>query len=101
VRGEQRLPPARRAAVRQRPAAGVHRAEEQQRQAARGLRRQPDQLQGEIPQLFAANALCLLSNGIETKVGSLSAEWEHFFNWLRVDDEKESADRKAIADQGH
>lgn len=54
----------------------------------------------EIPQLFVANALCLLSNGIETKVGSLSARWEHFFAWLRVEDEKEALDRKAIAAQG-
>jgi type I restriction enzyme, R subunit len=53
----------------------------------------------EIPQLFVANALCLLSNGIETKVGSLTAQWEHFFAWLRVDDEKEALDRKAIAAQ--
>jgi type I restriction enzyme R subunit len=29
----------------------------------------------EIPQLFAANALCLLSNGIETKVGSRGRKW--------------------------
>lgn len=54
----------------------------------------------EIPQLFVANALCLLSNGIETKVGSLTARWEHFFAWLRVEDEKETLDRKAIAEQG-
>lgn len=54
----------------------------------------------EIPQLFTANALCLLSNGIETKLGSLTAQWEHFFNWLRVDDEKEQLDREAIATQG-
>jgi type I restriction enzyme R subunit len=52
----------------------------------------------ELPQLFAANALCLLSNGIETKVGSLTAEWEHFFAWLRVDDEKEALDRVALAE---
>jgi type I restriction enzyme R subunit len=51
----------------------------------------------EIPQLFATNALCLLSNGIETKVGSLSAQWEHFYAWLRVDDEKESLDRVRLA----
>ena len=50
----------------------------------------------EVPQLFTANALCLLSNGIETKVGSLTAEWEHFFAWLRVDDEKEVLDRAAL-----
>jgi len=54
----------------------------------------------EIPQLFVANALCLLSNGIETKVGSLTAQWEHFFAWLRVDDEKEPLDRKDIAQRG-
>lgn len=52
----------------------------------------------EIPQLFVANALCLLSNGTETRVGSLTAQWEHFFAWLRVDDEKEALDRKDIAD---
>jgi len=52
----------------------------------------------EIPQLFVANALNLLSNGIETKVGSLTAEWEHFFAWLRVDDEKEVIDRAQLAD---
>lgn len=54
----------------------------------------------EIPQLFTANALCLLSNGIETRLGSLTAQWEHFFTWLRVDDEKEKLDRPAIAAQG-
>ena len=54
----------------------------------------------EIPQLFTTNALCVLSNGIETKLGSLTAQWEHFFTWLRVDDEKEALDRQAIAAQG-
>lgn len=54
----------------------------------------------EIPQLFTTNALCVLSNGIETKLGSITAQWEHFFTWLRVDDEKETLDRKAIAAQG-
>ncbi|MBW8843748.1 MAG: type I restriction endonuclease subunit R [Burkholderiales bacterium] len=54
----------------------------------------------EIPQLFTANALCLLSNGIETRLGSLTAQWEHFFTWLRVDDEKEALDREAIAAEG-
>jgi type I restriction enzyme R subunit len=32
--------------------------------------------QAEIPQLFLANAVCVLSNGIETRVGSFSADWE-------------------------
>ena len=48
----------------------------------------------EIPQLFLTNAFCVLSNAIETKVGSITAEWEHFFNWLRAEDEKEKIDRE-------
>ncbi len=42
----------------------------------------------------------MLSNAIETKVGSITAEWEHFFNWLRADDEKEKIDREAIKQKG-
>ncbi|MBK8767913.1 MAG: type I restriction endonuclease subunit R [Burkholderiaceae bacterium] len=54
----------------------------------------------EIPQLFLTNAFCVLSNAIETKVGSITAEWEHFFNWLRADDEKQKIDRAAIRKNG-
>lgn len=54
----------------------------------------------DIPQLFHSNAFCLLSNAIDTKVGSLTAGWEHFFNWLRVDSEKETVNRQQIAEQG-
>jgi type I restriction enzyme R subunit len=54
----------------------------------------------EMPQLFLTNAFCVLSNAIETKVGSITAEWEHFFNWLRADDEKEKIDRDQIREQG-
>lgn len=54
----------------------------------------------DIPQLFNCNAFCLLSNAIETKVGSFTAGWEHFFNWLRVDSEKEKVNRKQISEQG-
>src|SRR5258708_1375139 len=46
----------------------------------------------DIPQLFLTNAFCVLSNAIETKVGSITAEWEHFFVWLRAEDEKEKID---------
>ncbi|MES2304286.1 MAG: type I restriction endonuclease subunit R [Gemmatimonadota bacterium] len=42
-----------------------------------------------IPQLFHPNAFILLSNGSETKVGTLTSEWEHFFDWKRVADEGE------------
>ena len=55
----------------------------------------------DIPQLFLTNAFCVLSNAIETKVGSITAEWEHFFNWLRAEDEKEKIDREEIAAERH
>lgn len=40
-----------------------------------------------IPQLFHPNALIILSNGSQTRVGTLTSPWEHFFEWRRVDDE--------------
>ena len=54
----------------------------------------------DIAQLFMPNGFCVLSNAIETKVGSLSAAWEHFFPWLRPDDEREIIDRDAIEENG-
>jgi len=42
-----------------------------------------------IPQLFAPNALVILSNGSETKVGSTFAPWERFGEWKKVADEEE------------
>lgn len=43
-----------------------------------------------VPQLFHPNAFILLSNGSDTKVGTLTSGWEHFFDWKRVDDEAEA-----------
>ena len=54
----------------------------------------------DIPQLFLTNAFCILSNARQTRVGSFTAGWEHFFNWLRVADEKEPVDREKIRHQG-
>lgn len=54
----------------------------------------------DIPQLFLTNALCVLSNGIETRIGSVTAEWEHFFHWLRPEDEKEKIRREQIRKEG-
>ncbi|MES0491569.1 MAG: type I restriction endonuclease subunit R [Leptospirales bacterium] len=54
----------------------------------------------DIPQLFLYNAFCILSNAIETRVGSFNAGYQHFFNWLRVDDEKEKINRKQIESEG-
>ncbi|NLG19310.1 MAG: type I restriction endonuclease subunit R [Fibrobacter sp.] len=55
----------------------------------------------DIPQLFHYNAFCILSNAIETKVGSFTAGYEYFFNWLRVEDEKEKVDKKQIKKEGN
>lgn len=44
-----------------------------------------------IPSLFWYNAFIILSNGTESRVGSLTADWEHFAEWKRVRDEKEKA----------
>jgi type I restriction enzyme, R subunit len=54
----------------------------------------------DIPQLFYTNAFCILSNALETKIGSFTATWEYFFNWLRVEDEKEKIDRAEIQEAG-
>jgi type I restriction enzyme R subunit len=42
----------------------------------------------------------VFSNAIETKVGSITAEWEHFFNWYRAEDEKEKVDREEVKRSG-
>ncbi len=42
-----------------------------------------------VPQLFHPNAFIMLSNGSDTKVGTLTSGWEHFFDWKRVADEDE------------
>ena len=43
-----------------------------------------------IRHLFWYNAFILLSNGTDSKVGSLTASWEHFAEWKRVHSEDES-----------
>lgn len=42
-----------------------------------------------IPQLFWFNALIILSNGSGAKVGSVTAGWEHFSDWKRINSEGE------------
>ena len=54
----------------------------------------------DIPLLFHYNAVCILSNGIETKVGSFNSGYEHFFNWLRPNNEKEVPDKMRITKYG-
>lgn len=50
----------------------------------------------DIPNIFAFNQICVLSNGMQTKLGAWSSGYEFFFEWLRVNDEKEKIDRKEI-----
>lgn len=42
-----------------------------------------------IPQLFYFNALIVLSNGSQTKVGSMTAPYEHFAEWKKINSEGE------------
>ena len=42
-----------------------------------------------IPPLFWYNAFVILSNGTDSKVGSLTASWEHFAEWKRIESEAE------------
>ena len=43
----------------------------------------------EIPALFWFNALIIASNGTDSRVGSLTADWNRFFEWKRIEDENE------------
>lgn len=54
----------------------------------------------DIPNVFAMNQICVLSNGLQTKIGAWNSKYEFFFEWLRVNDEKEKIDRKQIAEYG-
>lgn len=40
----------------------------------------------DIPQLFWYNMFVCISNGIQTRVGSFNAPWEHFFSWVKLED---------------
>jgi type I restriction enzyme R subunit len=42
-----------------------------------------------IPQLLWYNAAIILSNGSKSKIGSMTAGWEHFAEWKKINDEGE------------
>lgn len=42
-----------------------------------------------IPHIFWYNALIIVSNGSNSRVGSFTAEWEHFTEWKRIESEDE------------
>jgi len=43
----------------------------------------------EVPALFWYNALIIASNGTESRVGSVTANWERLFEWKRIEREDE------------
>lgn len=43
-----------------------------------------------IPQLFWFNQLIIISNGVQSKVGTISSQWEHFADWKKIEREDES-----------
>lgn len=45
-----------------------------------------------VPQLFHHNGFLLVSNGTNSKIGSLTAAWEHFSDWKKVAAEEETPD---------
>ena len=53
----------------------------------------------DVPNLFAFNQICVLSNGLETRLGAFSATYDYFFEWLKAS-ENEKIDRKAISEDG-
>jgi type I restriction enzyme, R subunit len=46
-------------------------------------------LQNGIPSLFWYNAFLIASNGAESRVGSLTADWDRFTEWKRIEREDE------------
>lgn len=54
----------------------------------------------DIPNLFAFNQICVLSNGLETRMGAFNAPYDYFFEWLKVESEYEKPNRQKIYDEG-
>ena len=42
-----------------------------------------------IPKLFYYNAFVLLSNGIESRIGSVTGKYQHFHEWKRITEEED------------
>jgi len=42
-----------------------------------------------IPKILHCNAFVIISNGAESKVGSISSKYEHFHDWKRISEEDE------------
>ena len=53
----------------------------------------------DIPNLFALNQICVLSNGLETRMGAFNSTYDFFFEWLK-DSEEDKIDREKIYKDG-
>ncbi len=53
----------------------------------------------DIPNLFALNQICVLSNGYETRLGAFNSTYDFFFEWLK-ESENDKVDRKQIYEDG-
>ncbi len=40
-----------------------------------------------IPRLFYYNAIIILSNGLESRIGSITAKYQHFHEWKRINED--------------
>ncbi len=61
-----------------------HRAEEpggRERHDPGGLQPAPDLQEATFPTLFSSNELLVVSDGLEARVGTLTADWERFMPW--------------------
>ena len=50
-----------------------------------------------IPQIFWYNGFIILSNGSQSKIGSMTAEWEHFAEWKKINSEASGGIVKLVA----
>lgn len=46
----------------------------------------------DIPELFKYNCFAVLSDGVNTKVGSIFSDYEHFYSWRRIEENDRPAD---------
>ena len=53
----------------------------------------------DIPNLFSLNQICVLSNGLETRIGAFNSSYDFFFEWLK-NSEEEKVDREKIYEDG-
>jgi type I restriction enzyme R subunit len=46
----------------------------------------------DIPELFKYNAFCVISDGVNNKIGSLFAQYDFFYGWRKINPEDEAVD---------